>query len=359
MKKNKRNKKRKKIKIFIGIILLVAILGIVLYFISDGFTKTPNIRTNKKDKDININVKNPEKNGVDIIDINSKSRPVAVMINNIKVARPYHSGLQDAFLVYEIIVEGGLTRLMAVYKDANTARIGSVRSSRHYFLDYALENDALYVHYGWSPQAESDVKSMKINNINGLYDSAFWRDKTLGISSEHTAFTSMEKIRANADKKRYRTTSDSKPLLNYNVGDVDLSTMDNAIIANNVSIKYSNSVTSTYTYDVTTKTYLRSVNGVAHKDYVTKKQYTFKNIITYQVNNSTIPGDTKDRQNLDNLGSGTGYFITNGYAVPIKWEKTSRNSKTIYRYENGEEINVSDGNTFIQIQPKNKELIIN
>ncbi len=55
-----------------------------------------------------------------IIDLNSKSRPIAVMINNIGVARDYHSGLQDAYLVYEMIVEGGLTRLMAIFKDATT-----------------------------------------------------------------------------------------------------------------------------------------------------------------------------------------------------------------------------------------------
>lgn len=357
MKKNKKNKTNKKILLFIGIILLVVTLGVTLYFISDKTIKISD--SPKKENDTNVNVKNPEVEGVDVIDLTSKSRPVAVMVNNIKVARSYHSGLQDAYLIYEIIVEGGLTRLMAIYKDASTARIGSVRSSRHYFLDYALENDAIYVHYGWSPQAESDVKSLKVNNINGLYDSAFWRDKTLGISSEHTAFTSMEKISENISKKKYRTTTDAKPLLNYNIKDVDLSTMENAKVANNVSITYSNSVKSSYVYDSTNKVYLRSVNGVAHKDYITGKQYTFKNIITYQVSNSTISGDTKDRQNLDNLGSGTGYFITNGYAVPIKWEKKTRNSKTIYKYENGEEINVSDGNTFIQIQPKNKELIIN
>lgn len=64
------------------------------------------------------------------------------MINNISVARPLQSGLQDAYLMYEIIVEGGITRYMALFMDQNTTRIGSIRSARHYFLDYALENDA-------------------------------------------------------------------------------------------------------------------------------------------------------------------------------------------------------------------------
>ena len=66
-----------------------------------------------------------------------------------------HAGLQDAYITYEILAEGGITRLMALFKDKDTAKIGSVRSARPYYLDYALENDAIYVHYGWSDQAKS------------------------------------------------------------------------------------------------------------------------------------------------------------------------------------------------------------
>ena len=58
------------------------------------------------------------------------------------------------------------------------------------------------------------------------------------------------------------------------------------------------------------------------------------------------------------IGSGDGYFITNGYAVPITWEKESRSSQTVYRYKNGKEIKVNDGNTYIQIQPLGETLTI-
>jgi hypothetical protein len=281
------------------------------------------------------------------------------MINNISTARPYQSGLDKAMIIYEIIVEGGITRLMAIYKDADVSRIGSVRSSRHYFLDYALENDAIYVHIGWSPQAKSDITSLGVDNINGLYDSAFWKDNSLNISTEHRSFTSTDKIASAVSSKNYRTTTNKDLLLNYSADEVDLSNMDGAIVANNISITYSSSVVSQYKYDETTKRYLRSVNGVAHKDYVSGEQYSFKNIITYQLDNSSISGDKKNRQDINTVGSGTGYYITDGYAVPITWEKSSRSSQTIYKYMNGEEIDVNDGNTFIQIQPKSKELVIN
>ena len=101
---------------------------------------------------------------------NGKDRPIAVMIDNHNQAWP-QAGLNQAYLVYEIIVEGGETRLMALFKGVNVDKIGPVRSSRHYFLDYAMENDAIYAHYGWSPQAENDIKRYSINNLNGITES--------------------------------------------------------------------------------------------------------------------------------------------------------------------------------------------
>ena len=69
-------------------------------------------------------------------------------------------------------------------------------------MDYALENDAIYVHYGWSDQAKSDISSLGVDNINGLTaSSVFWRDKSLHKATEHTVFTSMEKIKSMLMKK--------------------------------------------------------------------------------------------------------------------------------------------------------------
>lgn len=68
------------------------------------------------------------------------------MINNNKAVWGYQAGINAAYITYEILVEGGITRMMALFKDKETSRIASVRSSRHYYLDYALENDAIYMH---------------------------------------------------------------------------------------------------------------------------------------------------------------------------------------------------------------------
>lgn len=343
-------KKRKIILIILGV-AIVLLLGIALF-----------IFLNKDDKEIDSgkdknNTGKKEEEKLSIVDLESDSRPYAVMVNNLAAARPYHSGLQDAYLVYEMIVEGGITRLLAVFKDANTKRIGSVRSARHYYLDYALENDAIYVHYGWSPQAQSDVNSLGINNINGLYDNAFWRDTTLDVAYEHTAFTSIENIEKVASRKKYSLKSTKDTLLNYSVEEVDLSKEENSKIANSVNIKYSNYITTTYVYNEDEKVYYRSANGNAHKDYITGKQYTTKNIIVALMSNDGISNDAKGRQELNNIGTGEGYYITDGYLIPITWEKSSRKEQTVYKTLAGKEITVNDGNTYIQNAPLNSTTI--
>ena len=293
-----------------------------------------------------------------ILDLDSNTRPYAIMINNISTVWGYQCGLQDAYMVYEIIVEGGYTRLMAVFKDKDLDRLGSVRSSRHYFLDYALENDAIYVHFGWSPQAQNDIASLGVNNINFMSFGGYTRDYSLGLATEHTAFTTTSEIMRGADYYGYRTTTDEKPLLNYSVKEIDLSTLDGAIEASSIDMVYSPSRSTSFEYDSENKVYKRFQNGIEHTDYVTGLQYTAKNIITYQVENYTIYGDDKGRQTIDNIGSGDGWYISNGYAVPITWEKSSRASKTIYKYLDGTQVKVNDGNTYIQIQPSGKDLTI-
>jgi len=292
---------------------------------------------------------------VSIVNLDSNQRTYAVMINNHKAARP-QAGLQEAYIVYEFLVEGGITRMLALYRDQNSSRIGSVRSSRHYFLDYVLENDAVYFHWGGSPQAYSDISSLKINNIDAV-SSVFWKDKSLNRASEHTAFTSTDNMRSYIEKKGIRNTTEQPLLLDYTTDYVDLSKVDENLVANNVTIKYSHYQTVIYEYDSENKVYKRKANDNLSVDLVTGNNYTTKNIIVYALEYTTI--DSYGRRDMHNIGSGDAYYITNGYAVPITWEKKDRASQTIYKHKNGEEIKVSDGNTFIQVYPTSGNLTIN
>ena len=96
------------------------------------------------------------------------TRPIAVMIDNEGKEVLPQGGLGLAQVVYEALVEYGDTRYMALFWDNLPDYIGPVRSSRHYFLDYAMEYDAIYTHIGWSDYAYRDLAFYNIDNIDGV-----------------------------------------------------------------------------------------------------------------------------------------------------------------------------------------------
>ena len=283
------------------------------------------------------------------------SRPIAVMIDNEKPAWQNHGGLNSAYMLYEFIIEGGESRIMAFFKNSTASYIGPVRSARHYFLDYAMEHDAIFTHFGWSPKAQSDIKTLKINNINGIYDSFYWRVPPK--SSYHNAITSMENIEKMINQKKYRDTSNNEPIIKYNKYDEDLKNGKNA---NSITVKYSALQKSSYEYDDERKVYLRSMRGLPHKDSQTGEQFYAKNIIMIYVKDELLDDpEDKGRRELYNIGNGKGYFATNGQAIEITWEKKTRNGKTIYKDLEGNEISINDGITWVQIVPVTGSITIN
>ena len=343
-------KSNKKKIIIISVISVAVLLIFVLLFY---FLLSMNDSESKKKDKVKIDeASTVEKKDLTVYDVNSNKRPIAIMIDN-NVGNNAHVGLQDAYLTYEIIVEGGLTRIMAIFKDVNTSVIGPVRSSRHYFLDYALESDAIYAHYGWSTYAENDIRALGVNNINGLYDNGYYRN--YNIAAPHNVFTSIEDLYNVATSKGYSTTSNNYNLLNYTTDDIAFNDTIDLLTANNVSMTYSYSQGRSYTYDSTNRYYLRYMNNSPHTDRDSGLQYHYKNIIIMKVNNSTL--DSYGRQDLDTVDTGEGYYITNGYAVPITWSKTSRSDKTRYYYKSGNELVVADGNTMIHVVPLNSNIV--
>lgn len=355
-------KKKKKTK-------METIVSIIFFLIAALLTLIYILLTNKPKKEELIKNNQPiiieEKPKLQIVDETSNERPIAIMIDN-NIGTGKHAGLQESYINYEIIVEGGLTRIMALFKDKNVQLIGPVRSSRHYYLDYALEHDAIYAHFGWSPQAENNIKLLNVNNINGMFDSTpFTRDPN--IASPHNVFTSTQRIRDYLEEKNYSPTSSSWKVLNYSINEIKWETNEAAdaevdnqesevMLANNIMINYSYYQNRSYTYDSNNKYYLRSQNGTAHIDKTTEQQLHYKNIIVMRVTNRTI--DSSGRQDLDTTGVGTGFYISNGYAKAINWSKETRKSKTVYTYTDGTEVKVNDGNTFIQIVPTTSNITI-
>ena len=282
-------------------------------------------------------------------------RPIAVMIDNHNGAWP-QAGLQKAYMVYEIIVEGGETRLMALFKGAEAEKIGPVRSARHYFVDYALENDAIYVHFGESPQADSDIKRYSVKEIDGIYEdgTTFWRVKDK--AAPHNAVTSIEKLIKSAQNKKYVMTSTKESVLNYVTDEVNLEDGQGAV---SVTIPHSQLQTVKYEYDETNKVYKRYARKKEQTDWETGKPVTTKNIIITFCDNYTLAdNENKGRQGLKNIGTFDGYYITNGKAIKIQCIKNAREEQTKYVDLEGNEINVNDGNTFVQICPTTAKVVI-
>lgn len=349
-----KNKKTMILLIVLAILVVIA-GGILIYKVISNKKTSPVIgdANNSESEDSGAMVVQQQKN---IKIFNGNDRPIAVMIDNHSGAWP-QANLNKAYMVYEIVVEGGETRLMALFKGQNLEKIGPVRSSRHYFLDYALENDAIYVHHGWSPQAQSDIASLGVNNINGIQESSssFWRVKDK--SAPHNLFTSTESILKIAERKGYSKTSNKKSVLNYVSNEVEMPST--AVNATSVTIPHSNLQTVKYEYDEQSKTYKRYARNKLQTDYITGEPVTTKNIIITMCENYTLEdSENKGRQGLKNIGTFKGYYITDGKAIEIQCIKNARNEQTVYKDLNGKEIEVNDGNTFVNICPIDANLII-
>ena len=373
-------KKNNKIIItLITIVCILIILSIVIILnknaVNNFFNKNKtainnenNVTTNTE-QSINIQTSENKDEKVDIIDVNSNSRPYAVVVNNTAVAVKVQEGLNKAYVVYEIPTEGNTSRLMALYKDIEEDLvIGTIRSARHNFIDYALESDAIFCCFGWSHYAEKDMKSGSINYLQGLFGYPYYRNNPENLVTEHTAYTSMAKLKDAVKQKGFRTTTENKGLLNYNVSDVDLSNASNVKKANTITIPYGAAPQiASFKYDENSKMYVRYENSVKCVDHNTKEDVTTKNIIVQKIKYSKC--NDNYYWNLDTIGSGEGYFITNGQAIPITWNKKDRKAKTVYCYAKGtildgkdvggQEIEVSDGRTWIEIQTTTQQLSIN
>ena len=287
----------------------------------------------------------PEEIFMDIY-INTPERPIAVMVDNDdKNARP-HAGLNEAYLIYEMVVEGGSTRFLALFKGVNTEKIGPVRSSRHYFLDYVMENDAIYTHFGWSPKAIEDISAFHIQKINGVQGddgSIFWRERKFK-GDWHSAYTSIKNIKEKAAAKSYPLETEEKNGISYAKS---FYTPDSATVANKASLNYSGRYQTGYTYNPETMLYEKSIMGEPHV-MQNGEVLQVKNILVQLIADTSL-GDGTARRNINTTGSGKGYYITNGVYEEITWKKDTRRGNTTYYGADGSELLLNPGKTIVNL----------
>lgn len=277
-------------------------------------------------------------------------RPVAVMFDNHHGAR-WQSGLKDAEIVYEFLVEAPYTRYMGIYLINEPQSIGPIRSARPYFITSALEYDAVYVHVGGSEQAKSDIKTLKIADIDGLSSTnkVFWRKSHKKMP--HNLYSSMEVLRATQEERKYKMTGEYTSFkFKEDESDID------GNMANKVTINYRKNNTTEYNYDAEKKIYTRLKDGKLHIDESDETPIVAKNIIIQEAKTKVL--DKEGRLEIQLVGEGQGKYMTNGKVIDIKWVKKSRSDKTKYYNQSGEEIVLNPGVTWIQIVEPSTEIVV-
>lgn len=280
----------------------------------------------------------------------SKVRPVSVMIDNQGDRVLPQGGISQAQIVYEMLVEYNITRYLAFFWDTMPEMIGPVRSSRHYYLDYAMEYDAVYTHFGWSEYARKDISKLKIQNINGLVNGAAFWDITTDKGNWQDSYTSKERIEKEIASLKYRTEPQKPFPFTY---EDQLKVPDNGTKAEDISIKFSSNGNSScgFLYDAEQNSYDRLRMGKPHMERNTNEQVKATNIIIIEVASPLIENDSAGRRNLKNIGDGKGWFITAGKAIPIQWSKEARDAQTTYQTEDGKPITLNCGQTWIELVP--------
>lgn len=286
--------------------------------------------------------------GLEISEEESLKRPIVVMLDNHYKARP-QAGLSDAEVVYEILAEGLITRYMAVFQKNEPDVIGPVRSSRPYYIQRALEFNPLYVHVGGSMQALTDIINYNMADIDGLSVGAGVYYRTSHKNMPHNAYSSHDGIRKEADRKKYYTEVEFAGMpISYETYDL------NGQDASKVTVQYKQPSASdsvgyfiAFEYDEEKAHYLRYVNGKKHLDEETDVHLYADNIIIQKAYHKTL--DNAGRREITMVGSGDGYYVHGGRYLPITWKKSGTYEQTKYYFEDGSELILNPGITWVQV----------
>ncbi len=276
---------------------------------------------------------------------------VAVMINNLKKAMP-QKGISQADILYEIEVEGDITRCLAIFTDlSKVADIGPIRSARTAFNSVAVSYDAPLIHCGGSPglalagrYSDSYDKIANWEHIDS--DSKhFYRDRDRynnGYAWEHTLFTTGELLQKALDAYKYNTPKEQSFGLQFKDG-VAL----NGENAEEITVTFKSKKKTVLTYDAAIGQYKLNMHGSEHIDGNTNQPVTFKNVIAIYTKQWYYTDGM--HKIYETIGSGEGYAAIGGKIVPITWSRESLRSPYVYKLADGTPLNLDVGTTYIAL----------
>lgn len=271
-------------------------------------------------------------------------RPMAVMINNAPAARP-QSGLNSADIVYEVLAEGGVTRLIAIFHSGEeAAKIGPIRSIRPYMIDVGESYHGVLVHAGASNDAYAILQRQHKEDLDEITNAGayFWRDKSR--KAPHNLYSNVEKLLEGALKRNYAVEDHNVPTYPFR-NENDPAEGD---IVNSAEIKFQlNNYLVTYEYDDSTKLYSRYINGALHTDLDTGEAITATNVVVMGADHKVLDDVGRLEVNLE-LG-GEAVLLQRGKMIRGQW---IRKSDDVIRFvKDNTEVPFYPGTTYINVVP--------
>ena len=290
-----------------------------------------------------------------------RTRPYAIMLNNIYGAVP-QAGIERADVVYEAPVEGSITRLMGIFEDyEGLEKIGSVRSCREYYVHFAKEFDALYVHYGQAIYA-CEILNSDIDNISGLSsqegfgklygyagENCFYR--TSDRPAPHNCYTSADRLISATQNLCYSREYDDEYEGHYQFAEDD-ETVTYTDSATHMEPGYETNQ-PWFDYSEDEGVYYRYQYGDAQIDQLTGDQLKYDNVI-FQLC-ECYPLDDHGYLAIEAEKGGTAYVFTKGTYEKCTWSKDDMESPARYFDSQGNEITINQGKTWVCIVYDTKE----
>lgn len=276
---------------------------------------------------------------------NSLLRPLAVMINNAPAARP-QSGISEADILYEVLAEGGITRLIGIFQShTGVVKIGPIRSIRPYLIDIGESFGAVTVHAGGSPDAYAILQKEKKDDIDeiGKGGPYFWRDKER--KAPHNLYSNAANLREGVDKMGYANEAQVPGYLFTNPDYIP--TEGVAGTAFNITFLLK-SYTVGYEYNEERRTYVRSVNGKPHLDLNNGNPVEAANVIVMGADHKVL--DDVGRLQIGLELGGEARLYQRGTVIEGRWSRTPGD---IIRFvkKDGQEALMYPGITHIMIVP--------
>ncbi len=273
------------------------------------------------------------------------NRPVlAVKVENTPDAQPL-SGLNHADIVYEEVVEGGITRFIAVYHCGDAVRVGPVRSARTTDPKILLQfsRHPLMGFSGGAPKVVNTVREAGLVMMTeGDPAAAFTRDGTR--VAPHNLFTNTRKLWA-AGVKRDKGESAPSPVFTY--GDIQKPNKKAA----SATIVFSGLATAEWRWQK--GHWVRYLDGspmtLDDGSAISTDNVVIQQVATTESTITDVAGYPSPEVTV--TGTGKAWILRGGKLIVGTWSRPTDGDLTIFETKKGDEIALEPGRTFVELAP--------